>query len=333
MREQLILRKVSRSFGKERVLKAMDMTVERGTITALLGPSGCGKSTALKIIAGLIRQDGGNVILNGRRMDDVPANRRDVGFVFQNYSLFPNMTARKNVEFGLSVKRTGRYERRKRAMKLLDIMGLADMENKKPSELSGGQQQRVALARALAIDPKILLLDEPFAALDTTIRRKLRRDLLEIQERLGFTSIFVTHDQEEAFEVGSEIAVMNDGKIEQSGRPRDLYDNPRTSFVAGFLGNVNSIVLPSDDGREMRWVMVRPEDVIINRISGNNQNGGVRGKLISYIFFGSNIEVDVLLENGNNLKVSLSKGEFLRKSLRRGDDLSVKIIRFRSFSS
>ncbi|MFO8051879.1 MAG: ABC transporter ATP-binding protein [Thermoplasmatota archaeon] len=331
MKGHLVLKGVSKSFGKEKVLNDLDLSVKEGTIAALLGPSGCGKSTILKIIAGLTKQDRGKVMLNGRNINNLPASRRGIGLVFQNYSLFPKMNVYRNIEFGLKIRKVNKAERKKRCKGILELVGLCGLEDKYPSHLSGGQQQRVALARVLVVDPQVLLLDEPFAALDASIRKKLRRDLLELQERLGFTSIFVTHDQEEAFEIGHHISVMNQGRIEQTGRPRDLYDCPGSPFIARFVGNVNTIMLDIGEGCGKRWVMVRPEDVRIERLSEKMVSKGVKGKLLNYTFFGPFIEAVVMLENGNTLRVLLSKGEFVRKDLRRGDEVKVKILHYRSF--
>jgi len=328
----LSVKNLSKSFYKEKVLDNLNFEVQRGKILAILGSSGCGKSTTLRIISGLIKQDSGQVWLNGNRIDNTPANKRNIGFVFQNYSLFPYMNVRKNVEFGMRIRRITPEIRCKKVEELLSLMHLEGLEKRKPGQLSGGQQQRVALARALAIEPKLLLLDEPFGALDAKIRRKLRRDLKVLQKELGITMVFVTHDQEEAFEVGDQVAIMNDGRIEQIGLPRDLYDNPKTNFVAKFVGNMNVLRLPIQNpiSKKEREVMVRPEDIIIKKYRGEKNSNELCGVLTSYIFLGPIIEAIVLLENKDVLVALLSKHQFIKKALRRGDKLSVKITKYRT---
>ncbi len=332
MNSFLEVRGLSKSFGKEKVLENLNLAVPRKKILAILGPSGCGKSTTLRIISGLLKQDTGEVILDGKCIDKVPVNKRNIGFVFQNYSLFPYMNVKKNIEFGLKLRKLNPDERKRKVQHLIELMKLTGMEKKKPSHLSGGQQQRVALARALAIEPKLLLLDEPFGALDAKIRRKLRRDLKEIQNKLETTMIFVTHDQEEAFEVGDEVAIMNEGKIEQVGLPRDLYDHPNTNFVAKFVGNMN--VIKSIKGNpNSEEIMVRPEDIILKRYDPKKHQNINCGILIRYIFLGPIIEAIILLENKEMITSLMSKSEFIEKGFRRGDKLCVEIRRYQKLNN
>lgn len=326
----LKLRGIEKSFGENRVIGSLDMEVEKGEILAVLGPSGCGKSTTLRVISGLIRQDKGSVYLGSKRLDGIPPEKRKMGFVFQNYSLFPTMTVERNLEFGMKVKNIGKTERRSRVKKLLRLIDLEEMGGRKPSTLSGGQMQRVALARALATDPDILLLDEPFGALDARIRKKLRRDLKQLQKRIGITTVFVTHDQEEAFEVGDEIGIMNEGRLEQVGRPRDLYETPTTSFVAKFVGSTNVIDLPSNGDEPEREVMVRPEDIKVSPL--NRSVCGVKAKVLNYTYLGSIIDVEIMLDNGDRMNALMTRGEFLMKGLKRGQIVKVKVSKFRSFS-
>jgi sulfate transport system ATP-binding protein len=328
----LEVRHLTKRYDGTKVVDDLNFTVDKGRILAILGPSGCGKSTTLKIIAGLIRQDSGEVWLNGERLDDVPANKRRIGFVFQHYSLFPHMTVRRNIEFGLRVGGAGPKKMARKVKELLELVGLEGMEDRKPSQLSGGQQQRVALARALAIEPRLLLLDEPFGALDAKIRKRLRRDLKKLQKNTGITTIFVTHDQEEAFEVGYMIAVMREGTIDQIDLPRDLYDNPRTSFVAQFVGNVNVISIPATDTECEMERMVRPEDVIIERDEEGKDPKMLYGLLENYTFLGPYIEVKIGLPNEDTLTSLMSKAEFLAKGLRRGHRLKVMIKSSRTFA-
>ncbi len=234
-------KEVSRNFGSVRALNSFNLVLNPGELVTLLGPSGCGKTTALRILAGIDSEHGGVVEIDGQEMGKVPANKRNIGMVFQAYSLFPNMTALENVGYGLRVRSVDATKRDKKAQVLLDLVGLAEQSNRRPSELSGGQQQRVALARALAIEPRVLLLDEPLSALDAQVRSQLRDEIRRIQTRLGITTLFVTHDQEEAMAISDRVGVMNKGNLEQIDIPTRLYNKPITPFVAGFVGLTNYI--------------------------------------------------------------------------------------------
>jgi len=235
------LQDLSRSFGTTRALHGLSLEIAPGELVALLGPSGCGKTTALRIVAGFESADSGSVLVDGKDISSVPAARRDMGMVFQSYSLFPNMNALDNVAFGLRMRKQGSAQRRKRAGELMDMVGLAEQAQQYPHQLSGGQQQRVALARALAIEPRVLLLDEPLSALDAKVRLQLREQIRTLQQRLGTTTLFVTHDQEEALSMADRVGVMRQGKLEQIAAPDVLYDDPATVFVAEFVGAMNRI--------------------------------------------------------------------------------------------
>jgi sulfate transport system ATP-binding protein len=245
---------IDKTFGSYQALDDVSLEVPNGSLTALLGPSGSGKTTLLRIIAGLEFADPrrSRILFHGEDVAGVPAGRRGVGFVFQHYALFRHMTVAENIGFGLSVlprsHRPSRAEIRERARELLNLVRLEGLENRRPSELSGGQRQRVALARALAIKPKILLLDEPFGALDAQVRKDLRRWLRQFHDEVGLTTLFVTHDQEEALELADQVVVMRNARIEQHGTPQEVYDHPQTSFVYEFLGTVNRF----EDGRYIR---------------------------------------------------------------------------------
>ncbi|WP_078874886.1 ABC transporter ATP-binding protein [Streptomyces sp. NRRL F-5053] len=230
-----------RAFGGTTALDGLDLDIAPGELVALLGPSGCGKTTALRIIAGFETADAGELLVDGEDLTGVPANRRDIGMVFQSYSLFPNMTAAQNVAYGLRVRKAAKAERAARAAELLDLVGLPGREKHYPHQLSGGQQQRVALARALAIRPRVLLLDEPLSALDAKVRLQLREEIRRIQLELGITTVFVTHDQEEALSMADRVAVMRDGRLEQCAAPGELYERPATPFVAEFVGTMNRL--------------------------------------------------------------------------------------------
>ena len=235
------LEALSRRFGAVQALDGLDLDLNPGELVALLGPSGCGKTTALRILAGLEDADSGRVLVGGKDITNVPANRRDMGMVFQAYSLFPHLTAVENVEFGLSLRRQAAAVRRQRAHDMLELVGIAAQANRYPQQLSGGQQQRVALARALAIQPQVLLLDEPLSALDAKVRIQLRDEIRRIQIEVGTTTLFVTHDQEEALALADRVGVMREGRLEQLGPPEEIYRTPATSFVAEFVGLSNRL--------------------------------------------------------------------------------------------
>ena len=235
------LRNLSRFFGSIRALDGLNLEIEPGELVALLGPSGCGKTTALRVLAGFESADTGSVLVDGRDMSHVPAARRDMGMVFQSYSLFPNMSALDNVAFGLRMRKKSAAQRRRQATDLLEMVGLAEQARQYPHQLSGGQQQRVALARALAIEPSVLLLDEPLSALDAKVRVQLREQIRSLQQRLHTTTLFVTHDQEEALSMADRVGVMRSGRLEQVAAPSELYADPATAFVAEFVGTMNRI--------------------------------------------------------------------------------------------
>jgi len=307
----IVLRNLYKRFGAVVALHGLDLTIGSGEFVAFLGPSGCGKTTALRIVAGFERPDGGQVLLEGKDITNLPANRRGMGMVFQAYSLFPNLTACDNVSFGLRVRRVGAAERRKRAMELLDLVGLASAAHRYPHQLSGGQQQRIALARALAIEPRVLLLDEPLSALDAQVRLQLREEIRRLQTQLGITTMFVTHDQEEALSISDRVVVLSQGQIEQVGAPTEIYGNPSTVFVAQFVGTMNRIEgvarsggagvvdaagtrLPAQAARD--WVgddrvllLLRPEAIeVVWGPDGRPATGeGLAGTVRSQIFLGS----------------------------------------------
>ena len=230
---------VNLSYGTNHVLKNIDLDIKAGEFFAFLGPSGCGKTTLLRLIAGFNTADSGRGVVGGKDITKLPPWRRDVGMVFQSYALWPHMSVARNVAFGLEERRMRRADINRRVKAALDLVGLSELADRKPSQLSGGQQQRVALARTIAIEPKVLLLDEPLSNLDAKLRVQVRRELRELQQRLGLTTIFVTHDQEEANTICDRIAVMNDGVVQQVGTPKDLYERPVNLFVANFLGTAN----------------------------------------------------------------------------------------------
>jgi putative spermidine/putrescine transport system ATP-binding protein len=240
---------LERYFGTTKALDGLDLTLRPGELVALLGPSGCGKTTALRILAGLDEPTAGRVVVDGKDVTNVPANRRDMGMVFQAYSLFPHLTAQDNVEFGLLLRKVDRSKRAARAREMLELVGLAHQADRYATELSGGQQQRVALARALAIEPSVLLLDEPLSALDAKVRVQLRDEIRRVQLEVGTTTLFVTHDQEEALAMADRVGVMSEGRLQQLDTPQELYAHPRNAFVADFVGLMNRVPTQVSGGR------------------------------------------------------------------------------------
>ena len=319
----LVLQDVSRSFGTTRALDGLSLEIAPGELVALLGPSGCGKTTALRIVAGFESADTGSVLVDGKDISSVSAARRDMGMVFQSYSLFPNMNALDNVAFGLRMRKIGTTDRRKRAGELLDLVGLAPQARQYPHQLSGGQQQRVALARALAIEPRVLLLDEPLSALDAKVRLQLREQIRTLQQRLGTTTLFVTHDQEEALSMADRVGVMNKGRLEQIAAPDELYDHPATAFVAEFVGVMNRVpgelqsskavtaldrtVAVMNENADLSAgpvdVLVRPEGLTMQVIENGN------GIVTTRTFLGSVTRVGVLLSGDVTVQIDKASSE------------------------
>jgi sulfate transport system ATP-binding protein len=280
----IVARNVSKRFGDFTALDDVSLEVDGGSLTALLGPSGSGKSTLLRIIAGLEQPDTGEILISGEDATSVRPQKRDVGFVFQHYAAFKHMTVRNNIAFGLKVRKRPRTEIRDRVDELLRLVQLEPFGHRYPSQLSGGQRQRMALARALAVEPKVLLLDEPFGALDARVRAELREWLRRLHDEVHVTTVFVTHDQEEAMAVADQIAVMNRGRIEQVGGPRDLYEHPQTEFVMSFVGPATRL--------GERWV--RPHDLDLQLDPGD---GTIEAMVRRIVHLG--FEVRVELENGD----------------------------------
>jgi sulfate/thiosulfate transport system ATP-binding protein len=313
------VRKISKRFGDFVALDDVSVEVPSGSLTALLGPSGSGKSTLLRIIAGLERPDSGSIFIADENVTGQPPQNREVGFVFQHYAAFKHMTVEDNVAFGLKVRKRPAAEIRERVAQLLDLVQLDGLARRYPAQLSGGQRQRMGLARALAVDPAVLLLDEPFGALDARVRTELRAWLRRLHDETHTTTVIVTHDQEEAMEVADEVVVMNRGQIEQIAGPRELYENPVNEFVMTFVGHANRI----DDA------YVRPHDVELTLLP----NGSTREAMIERILhLGFEVRVDLVRDDGDQLSVQMTRDEAQRLELEQGQIVFVEPTRQTTFT-
>jgi len=290
------VKNVSKHFGDFAALDDVSLEVPEGSLGALLGPSGSGKSTLLRIIAGLERPDSGQVLIDGVDTTGVAPQERNIGFVFQHYAAFKHMTVRDNVGFGLSVRKRPKAETTERVDELLGIVGLSGYQDRYPSQLSGGQRQRMALARALAVEPRVLLLDEPFGALDANVRADLRDWLRRLHDKVHVTTLLVTHDQEEAMEITDNIAVMNAGRIEQHGPPRELYEAPANAFVMGFLGPVATL-----DGQ-----LVRPHDLLL---SVEPRAGAAEAQVSRIVHLGFEVRIEAELADGEKVWVQVTRDD------------------------
>jgi sulfate transport system ATP-binding protein len=347
----IALRGVSKQFGEFAAVENVDLDVPSGALLALLGPSGCGKTTLLRIIAGLETPETGQVLFDGRDATLWPVRDRKVGFVFQHYALFRHMSVFENVAFGLKVKprreRPAAADIRKKVQDLLDLVQLGWAGERYPAQLSGGQRQRVALARALAVDPEVLLLDEPFGALDTQVRHELRRWLRRLHDELHFTSIFVTHDQQEAIEVADTIVVLNRGRIEQSGVPGEVYDLPTSAFVHRFLGQVNELPVRLQDGRAYvgpldisadpaaqtaaanSIALVRPHEIDVGR-----DGGGWSSTVLAVRVIGPIVRLELCPEGrpaGEPLEAEISRERYEAERFAVGQKVSVRFRRWQVY--
>ena len=297
---------VTKRFGDFTALNDVSLEVPEGSLSALLGPSGSGKSTLLRIIAGLDTGDQGQVLIGGVDQTLIPARKREIGFVFQHYAAFKHMSVRENVAFGLKIRKRPKKEIASRVDELLGIVGLSGYQDRYPSQLSGGQRQRMALARALAVEPRVLLLDEPFGALDANVRAELRRWLRKLHEEVPVTTVIVTHDQEEAMDIADRVAVMSHGTIEQVGPPRELYEQPTSDFVMGFLGPVT----------ELGGQLVRPHDL---HLSVDAREGAAEAMVARVTHLGFEVRVDLVLADGGAIGAQVTRGEAEALELREGD--------------
>ena len=349
------VRNIAKRFGDFVALDNVSLDFPSGELTALLGPSGCGKTTLLRIIAGLEVADGGNVLLDGDDASSQSVRERQVGFVFQHYALFRHMTVFENVAFGLTVKpraeRPGKAQIAHKVHELLKLVQLDWLADRYPSQLSGGQRQRIALARALAVEPKVLLLDEPFGALDAKVRKELRRWLRRLHDELHVTSIFVTHDQEEALEVADRVVVMNHGLVEQEGSPQDVYDNPASPFVYGFLGSVNLFHgrVHGDTlqvgGHELELDahtlspgdpaigFARPHELDIRR-PGDGLGGGLPARVLRVLPLGASVRLELALaDDGQIIEAEIGRSRLRELALTEGETVLVRPASVRVFAA
>lgn len=324
---EIVVENVSKQFGSFQALDQVNLEIKRGSLVSLLGPSGSGKSTLLRVIAGLEAPDTGKIWITGNEATGKSVQDRNIGFVFQHYALFKHLTIRENIAFGLNIRKAQKTRTKARVDELLELVQLSGLGNRYPSQLSGGQRQRVALARALAVEPQVLLLDEPFGALDAKVRKDLRTWLRRLHDEVGVTAVLVTHDQEEAMEVSDEIVVMNHGRVEQVGSPAEIYDHPASAFVMSFIGPVN--VLPSSSRlfQDNRFdtsnpqVFLRPHDVVIDT---HSEGSRTNAKVSRVVHLGWEIEVQLKLDDAHEVKAILTREQFNQLNLKPEQRVYVK---------
>ena len=340
---------VTKSFGEVKALDNVSLEIGRGEFMTLLGPSGCGKTTLLKLAAGFLGPDIGSVAINGKLVNDLPTYKREIGMMFQNYALFPHMSVAENIAYGLKTRHVPRSEIRKRVADVLALVKLTNMDDRKPRQLSGGQQQRVALARALVINPTVLLLDEPFSALDKNLRASMQIELREIQRKLGLTTIFVTHDQSEALSMSDRMAVMSEGTIRQLGSPLEIYRRPGDRFVASFVGDTNCLrgelvgvaaleAVIALGGLQIKVpaghlagapastavdLFIRPEQL---RIGNSGEPGTMTGRVVAQTYHGGHVDLQIAcLACGDDLMLARAAGDQALASLPPGTEVGISI--------
>jgi sulfate/thiosulfate transport system ATP-binding protein len=327
MTDAITVTGANKRYGEFNALDNVDFVVPSGSLTALLGPSGSGKSTLLRAIAGLDQPDTGTVTINGRDVTNVPPQRRGIGFVFQHYAAFKHLNVRDNVAFGLKIRKKSKTEIKEKVDNLLEVVGLAGFQTRYPNQLSGGQRQRMALARALAVDPEVLLLDEPFGALDAKVREDLRAWLRRLHDEVHVTTVLVTHDQAEALDVADRIAVLNKGRIEQVGTPTEVYDSPANAFVMSFLGTVSAL----------NGILVRPHDIRVGRNpemaiaagDGTAESTGVtRATIDRVVYLGFEVRVEMTsATNGAPFTAQITRGDAEALGLKERDTVYVRATR------
>ena len=348
MQSAISLRNLTKRFSSSQnpgdgsaAVDRVNLDVLETEFLVMVGPSGCGKSTILRLIVGLEEPTAGEIYVGGQRVDGIPPRNRNIGFMFQGYALFKHMTVSENIGFGLKIKRMPKKRRSQRISELVTLMGLDGLEDRRPDQLSGGQQQRVALARALAPRPSLLLLDEPFGAVDAKVRQKLRADTKKWQQELKIPTILVTHDQREALELGDRVAIMNEGRFEQVDTPRNIYDIPASPFVARFIGRVN--VFPTKPWESFSRfikntgfeILVRPEDISVCPWDNGKvpEEGKILGTIVRHVFLGRTIRLEVQLGNGKLITVALPKQEALANDLNPGRSVVLAMDPFQVFAS
>lgn len=337
---------VSKSFGSLKAVNRLNITVEDGEFLSLLGPSGCGKTTLLRLIAGLVIPDSGRILIGGQQIEHIPTYDRNLAMVFQNYSLFPHMTVFDNVNFGLKIRGLALDEARKRVGKALEMVRLPGYETRYPNQLSGGQQQRVALARAIVYEPDVLLLDEPFGALDRKLREEMQIELKTLQRELGVTTIFVTHDQEEALAISHRIAVMCNGHLEQLDTPEEIYERPASAFVSGFIGITNLFqgqmiekdniqILKTEQGLYLPWlnvpkdikhvkISIRPEKITLTSAKSEDGQPVIVGRVTERIYLGAITRYHINFESGDKLIVNQSAQQGKTLEIEQGELAGVR---------
>ena len=325
------LRQINHYYGKEQALENINLTIEEGEFFTLLGPSGCGKTTILRILGGFIAPSSGSIFVGDRDITNLGPEKRNMGTVFQNYALFPNMTVEENIAYGLKIKKLSKNTIKEKCDFYLELAGLTNYKKKRVDELSGGQQQRVAIARALAIEPTMLLLDEPMSNLDVALRVKMREEIREIQQKIGITTLFITHDQQEALAISDKIAVMDKGKVLQVGTPMEVYKNPSNDFVANFVGTSNYIEQSEYNNfniknTEKPYIYKRPEEMIL--VESTDESGFVKvtieskrflGPLLEYTVLHHNKRYNVAMLNRNNNESKLQVGDIAYLGLVQGE--------------
>lgn len=332
MSELLRAESITKKYGSFTALDNVSMSAEEGEFVCLLGPSGCGKTTLLRIIAGLENATEGKIYIGGEDATKLHPSKRNFGIVFQSYALFPNLKVWQNIDFGLKCKKVPKAEREERIAEVLDLVNITDHKDKYPSQLSGGQQQRVAIARALALSPKFLLLDEPLSALDAKVRQKVRVELKNLQNKLGITTIMVTHDQEEALTMADKIVVMNNACIKQIGTPNEVYDHPDSPFVADFIGSINMFTTnyneDNDDPNRFKIKAIRPENI---EVLPNTAPEGVKVKVINIEFHGATYRLTLRLREDsavtlmdNDITVDVPTSVFTEYDIKQGGHIKVK---------
>jgi sulfate transport system ATP-binding protein len=316
----IVVENATKRFGDFVALDDVSLTVPEGSLTALLGPSGSGKSTLLRTIAGLEQLDGGRVVISGKEVTAHPAQQRGVGFVFQHYAAFKHMTVRENIAFGLRIRKVPRDQIKRRVKHLMKLVQLQGLAHRYPAQLSGGQRQRMALARALAVEPEVLLLDEPFGALDAKVRQELRAWLRRLHDEVHVTTIFVTHDQEEAMDVAEQIVVVNEGRVEQAGAPQDLYEHPSSEFVMGFVGPVN----------KLGDAFIRPHDLDVLHL---REDGSQEAMIERIVHLGFEVRIELTLDDGEHVWAQVTRAQAEELELGEGQIVYVRPSRRRVFRS